>query len=63
MSEVLTEVLNERAKHLAVETGFIQRVRTFDGADFAQGLIFGWLQEPDCPWRDAARSWGIGKSI
>ncbi len=47
MSEVLMEVLNERAKHLAVETGFIKRVRKFDGADFAQSLIFGWLQEPE----------------
>lgn len=47
ISEVLTEVLNEKANRLAVETGFIKRVRTFDGADFAQGLILGWLQEPD----------------
>jgi len=47
MSEALTEVLNERAKQLAGETGFMKRVRTFDGADCAQRLIFGWLQEPD----------------
>ena len=47
ISAALTEVLNERAKHLALETGFIKRVRKFDGADFAQSLIFGWLQEPD----------------
>lgn len=47
ISEVLTEVLNEKANCLALETGFIKRVRAFDGADFAQSLIFGWLQEPD----------------
>ena len=47
ISEALTEVLNKRAKHWALETGFIKRVRKFDGADFAQSLIFGWLQEPD----------------
>jgi Transposase DDE domain len=45
--QTLEEVLNERANSLAKETGFIQRVRTFTGADFAQTMIFGWLQEPD----------------
>lgn len=39
ISEVLTEVLNERANRLAVETGFIKRVRKFDGADFAFWLV------------------------
>jgi hypothetical protein len=47
ISGALTEVLNGRAKHLALETGFIKRVRTFDGADCAQRRIFGLLQEPD----------------
>lgn len=47
ISEALTEVLNEKANRLALETGFIKRVRKFDGADFAQRLIFGWWQEPD----------------
>ncbi len=45
--QTLEEVLNERADILAKETGFIQRVRAFTGADFAQALIFGWLQEPE----------------
>jgi hypothetical protein len=31
---------------LAKETGFVQRERTVSGADFAQTLICGWLQEP-----------------
>jgi hypothetical protein len=47
LAEVLEQVLNEEACHLARETGFIERERTFDGADFAQSLIFGWLQEPE----------------
>ena len=47
VGDVLTEVLNERARSLARETGLIQRERAFDGADFAQGLIFAWIQEPD----------------
>jgi hypothetical protein len=47
VSEMLSEVLNDDARSLARETGFIKRKRAFDGADFAQSLIFGWLQEPD----------------
>lgn len=45
--QALEELLNERANILAKETGFIQRVRTFTGADFAQAMIFGWLQESE----------------
>jgi len=47
ISDLLEQVLGEQAIELARETGFIQRQRNFDGADFAQGLILGWLQEPD----------------
>jgi hypothetical protein len=43
----LQRILEEEADRLARETGFIQRERAFSGADFAQGLIVGWLQEPD----------------
>jgi hypothetical protein len=39
--------LEEEAKQLARETGFIERERAFNGADFAQALILGWLQQPD----------------
>lgn len=46
LAEVLEQVLNEEACHLARETGFIERERNFDGADFAHSLIFGWLQDP-----------------
>lgn len=44
---VLQHILEEEADRLARETGFIQRQRAFSGADFAQGLILGWLQEPE----------------
>jgi hypothetical protein len=47
IAQSLQETLEEQADLLAKETGFIQRVRTFSGADFAQTLIFGWLQEPE----------------
>src|SRR5579864_8447164 len=44
---LLQEILGPEADRLARETGFIQRERAFSGADFAQALIFGWLQRPD----------------
>jgi transposase len=47
ISAARTKVLNERVTHLAVETGFITRVRNVDGADGAHRLIVGWVQEPD----------------
>jgi hypothetical protein len=42
----VAQVLNVEVYQLARETGFIERERKFDGADFAHSLIFGWLQEP-----------------
>jgi hypothetical protein len=47
MSEQLSSILGDRACHLARETGFIKRERAFNGADFAQSLLFGWLQCPE----------------
>lgn len=46
-AETLRQILEEEANQLAKETGFIQRERNITGADFAQTLIFGWLQEPE----------------
>ncbi len=46
-AETLRQILEEEANQLAKETGFIQRERTITGADFAQTLIFGWLEEPE----------------
>jgi hypothetical protein len=46
IASALQEVLNEQANELAKETTCIQRERQISGADFAQALIFGWLQEP-----------------
>ena len=47
LAESLQHILEEDARELARETGFIERERAFNGADFAQGLILGWLQQPD----------------
>jgi hypothetical protein len=46
-AEALQRILEEEARQLARETGFIERERAFNGADFAQALILGWLQRPD----------------
>jgi hypothetical protein len=46
-AEVLQQILEEEAIQLAKETGFIERERAFNGADFAQALILGWLQRAD----------------
>jgi hypothetical protein len=43
----MNEILNERANVLAKESGAIQRVRKFRGADLLQTLVFGWMQHPD----------------
>lgn len=45
--EALQRIVGEEADQIAREVGFIQRERAFSGADFVQGLIFGWLQEPE----------------
>ena len=46
-AEILQHILEVEAVRLARETRFIQRERAFNGADFAQALILGWLQRPD----------------
>jgi hypothetical protein len=46
VTEILRQMLEEEANTLAKETGFMQRERILNGADFAQTLIFGWLAEP-----------------
>jgi hypothetical protein len=47
VAETLRQILEAEANQLAKDTGFIQRERTISGADFAQTLIFGWLEEPE----------------
>jgi len=47
LAESLQQILEKEARQLAKETGFIERERGFNGADFAQALILGWLQQPD----------------
>lgn len=48
MEHVLTTVARQAAR----ATGFIQRVRAFDGAQFVQTLVFGWLHNPQATTDD-----------
>ena len=43
----IEEALQQDAYQLARETGFLQGERNLTGADFAQLLIFGWMQHPE----------------
>lgn len=47
VASALQQILEDEARTLAKETGCIQRERALTGADLAQTLIFGWLQEPE----------------
>ncbi len=47
IAESLEQILETEARLLARETGFIKRERSFTGADFAQAMLLGWLQQPD----------------
>lgn len=40
------DLFNGQANQLARETGLVQREREIRGADFVQGLVFGWLHPP-----------------
>src|SRR5215469_6490712 len=47
VGEHLKRILEAGANDLAKQTGCIQRVRKFTGADLVQTLVFGWQQHPD----------------
>ncbi len=47
MQTILIEVLETQANQLARQTGFVKRERELSGADFVQGLAFGWLNTPN----------------
>src|SRR5258708_31416954 len=59
MEHALKQVLEERAKVLARETGCIERQRKFSGADLVQMLVFGWLTHPDASLETLASTAGI----
>jgi len=49
-------VLTETANQLAEETSLIKRQRKFNGASFAQTVVFGWLSNPDATLDELAQT-------
>ena len=56
LCELLQQLLIEDARQLGRETGFIKRERKFDGASFAQTLIFGWQANPQASLEELCQS-------
>jgi len=56
LSEMLQELLEEDAKRIGRESGFIQRERKLNGASFAQSLVFGWQANPEASLEDLCQS-------
>lgn len=46
LADALTHVLTVVAEEAGRTVGFIRRQRVLDGATFVQGLVLGWLEQP-----------------
>ena len=55
MEQMLRKIFETRADELARELGFVIRKRALSGADFVQGLVFGWLHTPQARVEHLAR--------
>lgn len=47
VAQAMQAVLGKTADALARRVGFIRRQRAFSGSQFVQGLVFGWMADPD----------------
>lgn len=56
LSKILQALLIHDAKQIGRSSGFIQRERKFNGASFAQSLIFGWQTNPQASLEDLCQS-------
>lgn len=56
VGEILQALLINDAKQIGRSSGFIQRERKFNGASFAQSLIFGWQANPQASLEDLCQS-------
>ena len=52
LAQVLQSVLTDTANRAARSTGFIQRQRAFDGAQFVQALVGTYLEKPTATTED-----------
>jgi hypothetical protein len=56
LSQILQDLLIRDAKQIGRASGFIQRERKFNGASFAQSLIFGWQANPNASLEELCQS-------
>jgi len=56
ITDAMQVVLSETANTIARKTGFIKRQRKLSGSDFAQTLVFGWLDNPDSTIEELAQT-------
>jgi hypothetical protein len=56
LSNILQQLLIEDATEIGRTSGFIQRERKLNGANFAQSLIFGWQANPKASLEELCQS-------
>jgi DDE family transposase len=58
LSTRMSRLLSATADQLAAETGFVRRTSKLTGAQFAQALVFGWLNNPAATLQQLAQMAG-----
>jgi len=61
LAAVLQVLFTTRADALARATGFLRRVRAFDGSAFLQAMVLGWLRRPGATLEVLAGPLGISR--
>src|SRR5438105_1169315 len=61
LAAVLQVLFTTRADELARATGFLRRVRAFDGPAFLQAMALGWLRRPGATLEVLAGPLGISR--
>ena len=56
VAEEMRKVLEEKARELGRESGFIKREVKLDGAKFVQTLVFGWMSNPEATYAELAQT-------
>jgi hypothetical protein len=59
LAAALQTLLTTVADRAAKDSGFIRRVRKITGAGFVQGLVLGWMADPDAKLEDLAATPGV----
>jgi hypothetical protein len=56
IAEEMKKVLEQKARELGRESGFIKREVKLDGAKFVQMLVFGWMSNPQATYEEMAQT-------